>query len=213
MPAVWSFFIMQATYISSPKEIVNLPVQPASSNDLFGTDEVLEIKLSGNIRQLFNDRGDAPQYHPLTLNYKNAEGKDVSVTLKAKTRGNFRRDRENCTYPPILLNFQSITSKGSIFEGQDKLKLVVPCRDEEYIMREYLVYKIYNLITPKSYRARLVKVNFYDVQKKRETAFYSFLIEEDEQMAKRNKTKILERKNINGESTEPFSLLSFGALR
>jgi hypothetical protein len=53
---------------------------------VFDSDEVLEIKLSGNIRQLFNDRGDAPKYHPLTLNYKNAEGKDVAVTLKARTR-------------------------------------------------------------------------------------------------------------------------------
>ena len=186
---------------------------PTSSNDLFETDEVLEIKLSGNIRQLFNDRGDAPQYHPLTLNYKNTEGKDVAVTLKAKTRGNFRRDRENCTYPPILLNFQSITNKGTIFEGQDKLKLVTPCREEQHIFREYLVYKIYNLITPKSYKARLVKVNFFDMQKNKATVFYSFLIEEDEQMAKRNKTKILERKNINGESTETETFLKMAVFQ
>jgi hypothetical protein len=199
-------------YISSPK-MVSFTAPPTSSNDLFETDEVLEIKLSGNIRQLFNDRADAAQYHPLVLNYKNAEGKDVSVTLKAKTRGNFRRNRENCTYPPILLNFQSITSKGSIFEGQDKLKLVTPCREEEYIFREYLVYKLYNLITPKSYKARLVKVNFYDTQKKRETVFYSFLIEEDEQMAKRNKTRIIVRKQIPGESTETETFLKMAVFQ
>jgi len=206
-------FILQATYISPAKKLVSLPVRSIASNSVFDSDEVLEIKLSGNIRQLFNDRGDAPKYHPLTLNYKNAEGKDVAVTLKARTRGNFRRDRENCTYPPIMLNFQSITSKGSIFEAQDKLKLVTPCREEEYIFREYLVYKIYNLVTPKSFRARLVKVNFYDNQKKKETVFYSFLIEEDEQMAKRNKTRIMERKNIYGESTETETFLKMAVFQ
>ncbi len=199
-------------YFSTPKKIANLPAKPISSTNVFDSDEVLEIKLSGNIRQLFNDRGDAPQYHPLVLNY-NKEGKDVSITLKAKTRGNFRRDKENCTYPPILLNFQSITNKGSIFEEQDKLKLVTPCRDEQYIFREYLVYKLYNLITPKSFKARLVKVNFYDTQKKRETLFYSFLIEEDEQMAKRNKTRILERKQISGESTETETFLKMAVFQ
>ncbi|MDQ3682239.1 MAG: hypothetical protein M3352_04090 [Bacteroidota bacterium] len=213
IPFVWCFFFLQAGYISPPKQMVNITAQPASSNNVFDSDEVLEIRLSGNIRQLFNDRGDAPQYHPLVLGYKNNEGKDVSITLKARTRGNFRRDRENCTYPPILLNFQSITNKGSLFEGQDKLKLVTPCREEEYIFREYLVYKLYNLITPKSFKARLVKVNFYDTQKKRETVFYSFLIEEDEQMAKRNKTKIINRKQILGESTETETFLKMAVFQ
>ncbi len=193
--------------------MVALNIQPISSNDLFESEEVLQIKLSGSIRQLFNDRGDEGKYHPLVLSYKNSEGTDVSITLKAKTRGNFRRSRENCTYPPILLNFQKVTSSGSVFEDQDKLKLVTPCKDEEYVFREYLVYKLYNLITPKSYRARLVNVNFYDTVKKKETTFYSFIIEEDQQMAKRNKTKIFEKKQIIGENTETETFLKMAVFQ
>ncbi|HVE60961.1 MAG TPA: hypothetical protein VNA26_04030 [Chitinophagaceae bacterium] len=213
IPVVWCFFFLQKDYLAPTQKVVSSIDQPISSTDLFGSEEVLQIKLSGNIRQLFNDRGDAPKYHPLELTYKNAEGKDVTITLKGKTRGNFRRSRENCTYPPILLNFQSITSKGSIFQEQDKLKLVMPCQEEEYIFREYLVYKVYNLITPKSFRARLVKVNFYDAQKKKETVFNGFLIEEEEQMAKRNKTRIIDRKQIPGESTETETFLKMAVFQ
>jgi hypothetical protein len=209
---VW-FFFLQGVSILPQKKMVALNIQPISSNDLFESEEVLQIKLSGSIRQLFNDRGDEGKYHPLVLSYKNSEGTDVSITLKAKTRGNFRRSRENCTYPPILLNFQKVTSSGSVFEDQDKLKLVTPCKDEEYVFREYLVYKLYNLITPKSYRARLVNVNFYDTVKKKETTFYSFIIEEDQQMAKRNKTKIFEKKQIIGENTETETFLKMAVFQ
>ncbi len=209
---VWCFSGFE-TFLSTNKNLRVSGIQPFFDNELFDNEEVLEIKLSGNIRQLFNDRGDVPKYHPLVLHYKNKESQDVSLTLKARTRGNFRRNKENCTYPPILLNFQKITSAGTIFHDQDKLKLVMPCRDDEYVLREYLVYKLYNIITPKSFKARLVKVNFYDTEKKKENIFFSFLIEDEEQMAKRNKTKILNKKQINGESTETETFLKMAVFQ
>lgn len=181
--------------------------------ELFESDEVLSFKLSGSIRQLFNDRGDDAVYHPLVLTYINKHQSEVTITLKAKTRGNFRRNKENCGYPPILLNFQKATNVGTIFQEQDKLKLVMPCGDQDHIIREYLVYKLYNIITPKSFRARLVKVTFFDTVKKKETIVNGFLIEEEEQMAKRNKTKLLQVKNIQGESTETETFLKMAVFQ
>lgn len=187
--------------------------QKIVGDDLFESEDILHLRLSGNIRQLFNDRGDNAVYHPLVLTYLNGEKKEVSVTLKGKTRGNFRRSRENCTYPPILLNFQKVTSVGSIFQNQDKLKLVMPCGDQEHVVREYLVYKLYNIITPKSFRARLVKVTFVDTVKRKETVVDGFVIEEEDQMAKRNKTKVLQVKNIQGESTETETFLKMAVFQ
>lgn len=209
--AVWCFSF--GNYSAPTNDVIASQNFQPTSTDLFEKDDILKIKLSGNIKQLFSDRGDKPKYHPLVLNYVGDDGKDVSIPLKAKTRGNFRRQRENCTYPPILLNFQKITSAGSMFEDQDKTKLVMPCGDKEFIVREYLVYKLYNLITPKSFRARMVNVNFYDSEKKKETDLYSILLEEDKQMAKRNKTKILESKNIQGEQTETETFLKMAVFQ
>ncbi len=180
---------------------------------LFESDAVFQFKLSGDIRTLFNDRGDAPQYHPLRLTYKKNDSTEVSVSLKAKTRGNFRRSSENCTYPPILLNFQKTESKQSLFENQNKLKLVTTCRNENYVIREYLVYKLYNLLTPKSFKARLARVTFYDTIKKKETTFYGMLLEEDMQMAKRNGLKVINKKMIAGESTETETFLKMAVFQ
>jgi hypothetical protein len=198
---------------SSETKIFSNSTKSSVSSGVFDKEDVLEIKISGNIRALFNDRANDAVYHPIKLSYKEKEA-EVSIPLKAKTRGNFRRDKENCTYPPILLNFQKVTSVNTLFQDQDKLKLVIPCREDEYIIREYLVYKLYNLLTPKSFKARLAKVSFYDSVRKKEAAnFYSFLIEEDEQMAKRNGTKILAKKGIQGESTETETFLKMAVFQ
>jgi hypothetical protein len=161
---------------------------------LFDSDEVLNIQLSGNIRELMKDKSDDMQYHPFTLSYKSADSTTVSIPLKVKTRGNFRRTQGNCTYMPLMLNFaDETTPKNSLFNHQDKLKLVTPCSGDKYIVREYLVYKLYNLITPRSFRARLVKVVYDDTVKgKASEPLYGMLLEEENRMAKRNQAVIIE---------------------
>ncbi len=189
------------------------PAKIMADNDLFDSDEVLNVKLSGKIRTLFNDRAENGAYHPLVLTYKGADSNAVTINLRGKTRGNFRRQKNNCTYPPILLNFTRKEHKPSLFDKQDKLKLVTPCASDNYVVREYLVYKLYNLITPKSFRARLARVTFDDVEKKKETSFYSILLEEDEQMAQRNASKIMAIKNLNGENTETETFLKMAVFQ
>jgi hypothetical protein len=69
--------------------------------------------------------------------------------------------------------------------------LVIGCgkngNDEQLLLKEYLAYKIYNLLEDKSFRVRLLRVNYVDTRNK-EKAFsqYAFLIEDDKDMAIRN---------------------------
>ena len=71
----------------------------------------------------------------------------------------------------------------------------MPCAGDDYVIREWLVYKIYNLVTPKSFRARLVRINLNDPKnKKQQSPFYGFLIEDEKQMAVRNKATAVEQK-------------------
>ncbi len=131
----------------------------------------------------------------------------VHIPLKAKTRGNFRRRKENCTFPPILLNFTKNLVHGTLFEQADKVKLVCPCRGENFVVREYLVYKLYNLLTTQSFKARLARVTFEDTERNKEITFYGILLEEDDQMAKRNQSILIHRLNTHGESIETASFL------
>ncbi len=193
-----------------------IPIQPRTeafieghenTKDLFEDEEILHIKLSGNIRALMADRADDAAYHSLVLTYKGKDSTEVALNIRAKTRGNFRRKRENCKVPPILLNFPKDETGKTLFSSQHKLKLVTPCQSDNYVVREYLVYKLYNLITPKSFRARLAFVSLNDTEKRRETSFYGILLEEDDQLAKRIGLKILKDQRIRGEHTEPESFL------
>lgn len=181
--------------------------------DLFHNDEILHFQLSGNIRALLADRGDVVQYHPVVLSYRKADSIEVQVPLNAKTRGHFRRDKSNCNYPPILLNFGQAAGPASLFSGQHKLKLVMPCQGEEYVVREYLVYKLYNLLTPKSFRARLARVQLYDTEKRKTTALYGILLEEDEQMGRRNGSAVLQKKMVRGEHTETETFLKMAVFQ
>ncbi len=178
------------------------------SSSLFDTDEVIELNLRSDLKTLFKDRGDDSQYHSATLQYK-ADLNKINIPLKIKTRGHFRKISSNCKYPPILLNFKkSSIPENSVFKGQDKVKLVTPCRGEKYVVYEYLVYKLYNLITPRSFKARLVKVIFQDtVKNKSSMPYYGILLEEEEQMAKRNQSRSLEKIGLRPEVTQKEDFL------
>lgn len=195
-------------------QLLNLPVAAQdTSATLFENADILPIRLSGNIRELFNDRGDDAQYHPLVLSYKNGDSSETSLALKAKTRGHFRKDKANCIYPPILLNFQNTDNAATLFRDQNKLKLVTSCRGEKYVIREYLVYRLYNLVTPKSFRARLVQATFDDTIRKKETTFYGILLEDVRQVAKRNGVTVLSSKKIQTQSAEQETFLKMAVFQ
>jgi hypothetical protein len=209
---LFSSFLLALSYLAVP--ITGYTQAPANSTaspgkGLFETDKVLEITLSGNTKDLLNDRGDNPKYHPLTVVYKGDDNNEISLRAEGKTRGHFRKLRSNCIYPPILVHFiNNDTLKASMFDGQDKLKLVVPCRGDEFVVYEWLVYKVYNLVTPMSFRARLVKVKLNNSKNnKSESPFYGILLEEEKQMAKRNGLVSITKK-LNPEQTEPGAFIN-----
>lgn len=175
--------------------IIGFPFMGNAQSGLFDSDTVLHIKLIGNFRSLVNDRGDQPDEHPLILKYSDGKS-EISIPISTRTRGKFRRTLGQCAYPPIMLLFNDAKSKeNTLFGEQQKLKLVVPCKSDDYVIREYLAYRIYNLVTPKSFRARLVKLTFEDPgRKKNPESFYSFLLEEEAQLARRNNLVSVEKR-------------------
>jgi len=174
-----------------------------SQSSLFENDQVLEFTLSGDVNGLMKDRGEDPQYHAFKLSYKDPNSTLIEVPLQIKVRGHFRKLKQNCNSPPLLLNFSAETNQGSMFSEQDKIKLVTPCRDQKYVVREYLVYKMYNLVTTKSFRARLVKFNLEGTEPKAKDIepLYGILLEEEDQMAKRNNAVLMEGKLVKPQQT------------
>jgi hypothetical protein len=118
---------------------------------------------------------------------KFADGNTISQKIEASARGNFRR--ELCYMPGLKLNFKK-DSTGPLSKFKE-LKLSNSCNtgDEaaQLAVKEFLAYKIYNLLTDKSLRVRPMKITFTDAAGKRKSfTQFGFLIEDVDDMAKRN---------------------------
>ena len=172
-------------------------------NTLFESDELLEICLSGNIRELFKDRHDDADYHPILLTYKLEDGKIDSFNIQVKTRGHFRRKRENCKVPPLLLSFDSMQIQSNdLFTGHEKIKLVTPCVDHKYVLREYLIYKVHQLISANSFNVRLIKLCFEDsIKGKIAEDKYGMFLENHNLLADRLRAQLFKRVNTRPERT------------
>ncbi len=160
----------------------------SAQTGLFDSDEVLNIKLSGRFSELFGKRDGVSENFPFVLSCLQRDSSKIEIPVEVQTRGHFRKMSENCEYPPLLIQFPKDGPQlASVFGEQHKLKLVMPCTGDEYLVREWLVYELYNLVTPKSFRARLVRVTLEDEKgKKKGNPFYGILLEEEKQVAKRN---------------------------
>jgi len=169
----------------------NENILKSSTANLFDSDSVLEISLKGNMFSVLNDRSKKPKLEPIMFSYSTESGSIIEIPAEVKTRGHFRKLKENCTLPPLLLNFPtSAALTTSLFKDQVKLKIVMPCVEDDYIIKEWLVYKLYNLLTPTSFKTRLVRINIVDDKmKKKLPSFYGFLIEDENQMAIRNQAE------------------------
>lgn len=180
----------------------------ASAQGLFNADHVLALTLETDLTALLNDIGEEREEHRATLSYQSAEGASVSVPLKVKTRGNYRRNPEHCAFPPLRLNFSKKDTTQTLFLGQDKIKLVTHCQSEhsayeQYILQEYLIYKTYNILTEKSFRVRLVLMTYVDKLRRQEPLTrYAFLIEDEDQMAARQDAILSEQQNVPAEELD-----------
>ena len=162
----------------------------AKFGPLFKNEDIIQLKIITNLKALQKDRGDKPINHWGKLLYARKKKGYITIPIKLKVRGNFRRLTTNCIFPPLLLDLPKKKDKNSIFERQNRLKLVTHCQNEEYIFQEYLVYRMYNLLTDYSFRARLAQVTYEDSAGKKEAQTrYAFLLEDDDDMSKRNQAK------------------------
>lgn len=179
-----------------------------SSQLLFESDEAIEITMEMDIRRVLRDRGEETDYHPLEITWSNENGELMQVDARVKVRGNFRRQRENCRFAPLRIRFEEETVTGTVFEGQEKLKLVTHCQTrrpeyQQYLLQEYLIYRSYNMLTDKSFKVRLAKITYSDSELRDEPfTRYGFIIEDEDKLAERLGGRILEVENVHPDLTD-----------
>jgi hypothetical protein len=154
---------------------------------LFESDDLFEISLRFDITAYKRIRSDTT-YLDAVLTYYTADNDSVSKKIRVKARGQIRKTI--CDFPPLSLNFKMKESGSDEFIGINKLKLVPYCMVgyEDYILREYLIYKLYNLLTPYSFKVRLLKISFINTARPTSKPIiqYGFAIEPQKLLERRN---------------------------
>ena len=187
-----------------PKE-EKLPTGEKQVPPLFVSETPLAITFRTNLRQLRRDKQDQAPWRWASVTYQDSAGKSVEVPLRARTRGIWRL--KHCEYPPVRFNFAGKDTKGTIFEGVDKPKIVNFCKDtdpyEQYVLQEAQLYRVYRLLTPVSHRVRVARMSYVDsASGKRDAERWAILLEDPDQMANRNLAKVTEVKGAGPADLE-----------
>lgn len=182
--------------------VLPLPAQDASSLGeplpLFRSHDPLVLRIEADFDALKDDRDDENEERPGEVYLIQEDGTEVLFPVQIRTRGRFRLQSNTCEFPPLRLNFKKGQLDESLFDGQDKLKLVTHCQDsreeyQQYVLQEYLIYRAYNLFTDVSFRVRPAQITYVDTERRRDTVTrYAFFLEDDDAMATRNGWDMLE---------------------
>ncbi len=152
-----------------------------------GEDFPVEIELKFNVKK-FQKEKYSNKYLPAELSYQLTNSIfEENKKVRVKARGINRLER--CSFPPLFINIKKSGINIPQLEGVKKLKLVTHCGGKSYeklVLKEYLAYKIYNLITPYSFRVRLVKIKYIDAGRDNKiTEAWGIITEPEEMLAER----------------------------
>jgi len=178
---------------------------------LFESNDLLEVTLRAPYSTIMRVRS-REEDEPGSLTYNDAEKGEVTVELGIRTRGRYRHQEDICPWAPLRLNFKKSSAKGTLFQRSNKLKLVTHChngnRYTQGLLSEYFAYRIFNQVTDRSFRVRLLRVTYIDTEKdNRARTELAFLIEHRDQVADRigiavnsaesTRTEFLDSANMN----------------
>ncbi len=157
-------------------------------------DETLTLELASNFEQLKDSRRQQ-EYQDAVLTLSGDQGQTLQQEVQIKARGKFRCIR--CDMPPVKIKFYKDTLRSAGLSKMNELKLVIPCRQgDEYktfLFKEFLTYRLYNVLTDRSYRVKRVDLQFNCTESETEYQLQpAFILEHEEELVKRLNAKVID---------------------
>jgi hypothetical protein len=163
------------------------PAMAQQATPLFASDNPIRVTISGPVSAIARQADDKAEPRDATLTLT---GTNESYPIKLSARGITRRNKEVCTFPPLRVQFARKPAENSLFSRQGRLKLVTHCRSQEnfqqHLLLEYSAYRIFNLVSPVSFRARLATVEYAEPNGKVTATRWGFFLEDIDDVARRN---------------------------
>ena len=155
---------------------------------LFASSDPIHIVITGPITRFAHNRN-IDNVAAATLT--DPSGQALPITLNP--RGITRRASDVCDFPPLRVRFSAPPPPTSLFVGQKSLKLITHCRNsasfQQYLLLEYSAYRMYNLLTPRSFRVRLANIDYRDANGQPIISRLGYFLEPLGDLARRNGMK------------------------
>jgi len=185
-------------------------------NRLFVEEYPLHMTLLFDVKTYQRTRNEG-EYHPVEMSLLVNDTFQVTRPVRVKARGIFRRG--HCQLPPFWINIKKAGIGLENFEGINKFKVVTRCRSnrnyDDYVLKEYLAYKLYEIVSPNSFRTRLVRLTIIDSGRDMKVSEeWAFLLEPVDMMARRLdavqlKNDRLAMKLVNPEVMDLLAMFQF----
>ncbi|MEJ2585128.1 MAG: hypothetical protein P8Z38_08790 [Robiginitalea sp.] len=201
----WMFLLCLAVPQTAYFQESDQAQMAGASEDFFSDQAPLKLSLTASVKSLKRETNDST-YLEGTLRFTDGAQDMDSVDLRVRARGNFRRSQ--CYFAPLKLKFRKSDIRGTLFEGHQELKLVLPClmgsQADDYVLKEYLAYKLFEVVSPYHYKTRLATIAFTELKGRRERTheLTGFLIEDHSTLAKRLDGKRI-RRNMPPQMQDP----------
>ena len=201
-----SWFAAFPLVLAWPAAVVAKP--PSPPTPLFASDAPIRVTIQGPISSIASNRSETPRPATMTV-----DGVTYPITLSA--RGITRKMSDICDFPPLRVQLTAAAPQGSLFDHQKRLKLVTHCKRspdfQQKVLLEYSAYRLFNLITPMSFRARLANVDYVDANGRPYISRVGFFVEDFDDVARRNgMAEARVGPNIPAQRIEPNSGARFG---
>ncbi len=179
--------------------------------DYFIQHDVSEITLKTDMKLLQKNKNNE-ESQPAELSFIANDTSILNFEISVKARGNMRK--KTCQFAPMKLNFSKKDLKSLGFEPVDKYKLVCQCAagksGEQLLLKEYLAYKLYNIITDNSFKVHLFTINYISPPCKKIKKRYGFLIESEKELAERLDGVELDTEDVNIEKVKRENIIEIG---
>ena len=211
-----SAFIILSAPVCAQEWLSLIPKDSSGRESIFDDmaqemDSLLECRLYTDLGLLIKKRT-IEAYQPAQIKFTGISGKTVAGPIQIKARGKTRK--EICMHPPIKVKWKKKSLDSLGFSDFNEMKVVLQCKIgstyEQILLREYLAYRLYNFISPFSFRVKLARFTLIDTRDtSRHFVKYGFFLEDEEQLSSRLNGTLLDTAVINTAAFDRQALLRF----
>jgi hypothetical protein len=179
-----------------------------NSLDPFGEDKPMSITLTFDIKKFQREKHKG-EYLPVHFHYQLNDTLSLEKDLQLKVRGKTRIN--HCSLPPFWLYFRQTDVENEELREISRVKIVTHCKNsqayEKYVLKEFLCYKIYNIISPLSFRVRLVRMSYVDTGRDNKVSEgWAFMIEPVEMLAQRFNAEEIKDEGLLSRQMRPVEM-------